>query len=117
MPGTLLILSTLILLYKWETEAKLHRKWMLDLNSELWDFPGGPVAKTRCSQCKEPGSIPGQGTRSHMLQLKILNAATKPKYNQINKYICLNVFKNIWTLSNVHSIIPTMPLIQPWNPF
>ena len=34
------------------------------------DFPGGPVAKTLCSQCRGPGSIPGQGTRAHMLQLK-----------------------------------------------
>ena len=49
-----------------------------------WEFPGGPVAKTPCCQCRGLGSIPGQGTRSHMLQLrvpvpklKILNAATK----------------------------------------
>ena len=36
------------------------------------DFPGGPVAKTPCSQSMQgaPGSTPGQGTRSHMLQLK-----------------------------------------------
>ena len=27
---------------------------------------GGPVAKTSCSQCRGPGSIPCQGTRSHM---------------------------------------------------
>ena len=30
-------------------------------------------------------STPGQGTRSHMLQLKILNAATKTWHSQINK--------------------------------
>ena len=30
------------------------------------------------------GSIPGQGTRSHMLQLKILHAATKTQRKQIN---------------------------------
>ena len=31
------------------------------------DFPGGPLAKTAHSHCKEPRSlIPGQGTRSHM---------------------------------------------------
>ena len=35
------------------------------------DFPGGPVGKTPHSQCRGPGSIPGQGTRSHM------HAATK----------------------------------------
>ena len=30
------------------------------------------------------GSIPGQGTRSHMPQLKILSAAAKTWHNQIN---------------------------------
>ena len=34
-----------------------------------------------------PGSIPGRGTRSHMLQLKILHAATKTWHSQVNKYI------------------------------
>ena len=32
------------------------------------------------------GSIPGQGTRSHMLQLKIPYAAMKTQCNQINIY-------------------------------
>ena len=34
-------------------------------------FPGGPVAKTLHSQCRGLGSVPGQGTRSHVLQLRI----------------------------------------------
>ena len=43
-----------------------------------WDFPGGPAAKIPCSQCKRPqDSITGQGTRSHMLQLKSSNGASK----------------------------------------
>ena len=36
----------------------------------LRDFPGSPVAKTLHSQCQWPGSIPGQGNRSHMPQLR-----------------------------------------------
>ena len=32
-------------------------------------FLGGPVARIPCSQCRALGSIPGQGSRSHMLQL------------------------------------------------
>ena len=44
----------------------------------LRDFPGGPVAKTPCSQCRGLGSTPGQGTRSHMLQLR-------PCADKINK--------------------------------
>ena len=65
------------------------------------DFPGGPIAKTLSSQCRGSGSIPGQGTRLHMpqlrvhmlhlksyllqLRLKILQAPTKTQYSQINK--------------------------------
>ena len=30
---------------------------------EMRDFAGGPVAKTLSSQCREHGSIPGQGTK------------------------------------------------------
>ena len=33
--------------------------------------------KLQVSNAGDPGSIPGQGTRSHMPQLKILHAATK----------------------------------------
>ena len=32
------------------------------------DFPGGPVAK---NLAEGPGSIPGQGTRFYMLQIRI----------------------------------------------
>ena len=42
------------------------------------EFFGGPVAKTLCPQCREGlGSIPGQGTRSHILQPKIPHATMK----------------------------------------
>ena len=37
------------------------------------------MAKTPHSQCRGPGWIPGQGTRSHMPQLKIIHAAMKTK--------------------------------------
>ena len=39
----------------------------------------GLVAKTPHLQCRGPGSFPGQGTRSHMLQVKNPLAATKIK--------------------------------------
>ena len=49
-------------------------------------FPSGPVTRTLASQCRGPGLIPDQGTRSNTLhlrvcmsQLKILNSATKVK--------------------------------------
>ena len=28
------------------------------LLSKYWDFPGGPLAKTPCSQCRGPGFDP-----------------------------------------------------------
>ena len=35
-------------------------------------FPGGPVAgRLHAADAEGPGSIPGQGTRSHMLQLRV----------------------------------------------
>ena len=45
----------------------------------LGDFPGGPVARTLHSQCSDSGSIPGQGLRSHMSQIKIPHATMKSK--------------------------------------
>ena len=60
------------------------------------DFPRGAVAKAVCSQRTGPGSIPGQGTRSHMLQLrvcmpqlKIPHAATKDPHTQQMKIPCV----------------------------
>ena len=35
------------------------------------NLPGGPVARIPYSQCREPGSIPDQGTRSHMAQPRV----------------------------------------------
>ena len=34
-----------------------------------------------------PGSIPGEGTRSRMPQLKIAHAMNKTRHSQISKYI------------------------------
>ena len=43
-----------------------HAEWECPAASTTLpgDFPGGPVAKTLHSQCRGPGSSPGQGTRS-----------------------------------------------------
>ena len=57
------------------------------------DFPGSPVAKSPFFQCRSPGSILGQGTRSHMLLLKILYATTKTQCNQT--YLKKNFFFKI----------------------
>ena len=36
---------------------------LLFLSKTSQDFPGGPVVKTPCFQCRGMGSIPGQGTK------------------------------------------------------
>ena len=53
--------------------------------SLVGDFPDGPAAKTVCPRAAGPGSIPGQGTRSHVPQLKIQHATAKTWHSQISK--------------------------------
>ena len=58
-------------------ELKEGRKllWLLSLDTVLkkkkkWDLPGDPVAKTLRLPAGSLGSVPGQGTGSHMPQLR-----------------------------------------------
>ena len=73
-----------------ELEANVHQK-----REKRGNFTGGPMTRLWAPSVGSPGSIPGQGTRSHILQLrvgmlqgrlKISLAATKTQCNQINKY-------------------------------
>ena len=43
------------------------------------DFPGGPVAKAPCSKAGGPDLIPGQGTGSHRLQLRVCVPQLRPR--------------------------------------
>ena len=69
-------------------EKREQTRFVLFLSEHSsWDFPGGPVAKTPCSQCRGPGFDPWSGNKiPHVLtpQLKILSAATKTLSSQIN---------------------------------
>ena len=66
-------------------------------NKASGDFPGGPVAKTLHSQCRGPGSILGQGTRSQVLYLR-------PAWcSQINNFFFLN--HQIWS----ETWVPILP--------
>ena len=40
-----------------EGEGDVFRKWIKN-TQQLRDLPGGPAAKTPCSQCREPGFHP-----------------------------------------------------------
>ena len=56
-------------------------------------LPTSPVAKTPSFQHRGPRFILGQGTRSHMLQQKILCVATKTQHSQINNFLLNKFFK------------------------
>ena len=62
------------------------------------DFSGGPMAKLHVPSAVGPGSIFGQGTRTHMPQLKIPCAAAKTQCSQINIYICKYMYIYIFKL-------------------
>ena len=76
-------------------KGKENRYSVMEINNnnkmfykgESKDFFGSPEVKTSCSQGRGPGSIPGQGTSSHLPQRRsqILPAATKTWHSQINK--------------------------------
>ena len=59
----------------------------------------------------DPGSIPGQGLRSRMPQLKILHAATKTQHSQIKNFFYF--FKGrCWARMNIQVCILLMLLIS-----
>ena len=76
------------------SNVTLHIKEYLTFKKVLlWDFPGGPVAKTPSSQLQGPQVQSLWGTRSHTPQLRvhmwqprILYATTKTQHHQ-NKLI------------------------------
>ena len=57
--------------------------WALIYKLLWWDFPGGPVAKSVCSQCRGPEFNPWSG--NSIQQLKIPHAAVKTRTAKINK--------------------------------
>ena len=54
---------------------------------EVRDFPGGPVAKTLCSQSMGPGFNPWSGNLMSYAATKSSHAATKTQCSQINKFL------------------------------
>lgn len=49
------------------------------------------MAETSHSQCRRPGSIPDQGTRSYMLQIRVCMLQLRPRITRyINKYFLKN---------------------------
>ena len=60
-------------------EVLLHLSYLKTLHQKLgvWDFPGGPMIKAPCSQCRGPSFHPWSG--------KIPHVATKTWHSQVNK--------------------------------
>ena len=90
---------------------------MLLTSEPLWDFPGGPVAKTPCSQCRGLGSIPGQGTKIPHATTKSLAKSDKEiflKRKKENRPFILNLGpeqQEIPPKGRCHK-----PLLQRWHP-
>ena len=76
----------------------------VNINKAPRDFPGGPMAKTLCFQCRDMGSTAGQGARFHVPQLKIPHATAKMGHSQINKFLK----KAPSTLSPIEEFAPLM---------
>ena len=57
------------------------------------DPPGGPVAETPFPQFWGPGSIPGQGNRSHMLQLSLQAEVKDPTGHNKTRCSQINIKK------------------------
>ena len=68
------------------TYPSLPPNFPLLRNGPFWGFPWLYSGWLRTPSSGGPGLIPGQGTRSHMLQLKIPHAATKTWCSQIKKW-------------------------------
>ena len=72
-----------------KTTACAHRGCTIqvarDLDQEMpvRDFPGGRVTRPHTPNAGDLGLIPGQATRSPILQLKIPHASTKTQCSQI----------------------------------
>ena len=64
-----LVAQTSLLLMKQQENLHMLKK----KRGAHQDFPGGTGAKTLCFQRRGPSLIPGQGTRSHIHQLKKKN--------------------------------------------
>ena len=48
----------------------MHKQTNKQCPRKKGGFASGPMVKTPCSQCRRPGLIPRQGTKSDMLQLR-----------------------------------------------
>ena len=75
--------------------------WSQHSQSNKKDRPGTSLAEIHASDAGGPGSIPGQGTRSHMKATKSLHvtakdlyAATKTQHSQINKHLKTKMKQN-----------------------
>ena len=57
---------------------------------DVWDFPGGPWLRLRTPSAGGLGSVPGQGTRSPMLQLRVwMHQLKDPSYQNTNQRSCM----------------------------
>lgn len=83
-------------------------------DTQLGDFPGGPAAQTPPNTGAQ-GHPPGQGTSSHMPQLKTPSAATKTLCNHINKFLKRNTQLVPRRNPRLSPAQPRLPFQSPLN--
>ena len=59
--------------------------YIAQLNFQMRGLPGGLVVQIPCSQCRSPGLIPAQWTRSYMLQLRVHVTQKGPSRDKFKK--------------------------------
>ena len=70
--NTLGFLTISILRKNQDSNLSVSGCFRLSIYTHIYrDFPGGSVAKTPASNAGGLSSIPGQGTRSHMMQVRV----------------------------------------------
>ena len=73
----------------WESGS--HHEPDTHWKGDMKDFPGGPaLARLWAPKAGGPGLIPGQGTRSHMLQLRVHMPQLKISYTATKDSACYN---------------------------
>ena len=58
--------------------------YVLFLKEKIRDFPGGPVVRALCSQCRRPGFDPGSGNSiSHVATKRVLHSTRRTHVLQL----------------------------------
>ena len=87
-----------------KTYGVIRREKWQGCKSVHWDFPGGPVV--HAPNAGDWGSIPGQRTRSHILQPRVVCVCV---CGVLSCFCCVQLFATLWTRQQYWSGEPVSP--------